>query len=240
MNKEIKLTTKEIVLFCFLIFILLSAFLFKNYYIYNGYHYYMVISIFIISLILFTIGMVFFVFKLLKSKKEYEKYIILIVIVYLILNTFVTILINNSFDKGYTRISNNLLSYCDEYKCDRYETIINKNGRTFKLNKIYQDYNGDFNEITINVYYTNKKITKITAAIFSSASLFSSSLIKTNLDAYLKNFNVEINDKNIKEAFEKRHNGKTKEKNKTYAVEEIYENNVIKSYKTTIIIYFDK
>lgn len=236
MNKEIKLTTKEIVLICFLVFILLLTFLFKNYYMYNGYHYYTVIAIFILSLILFAIGIVIFILKLIKNNNEYEKYIISVVVICLLLNTFVTILINNTFNNGYNKISDKLLSYCGEYKCDRYETVINKNNRTFKLKKVYQDYNGNFNEIEIGILYTNKKIKKVNATVFSSSTMFSENLIKENLNSYLKNFDISINEKMIKEAFEKRRGGKIHEKNKTYVVEEVYENNTIKSYKTTIII----
>ena len=70
--------------------------------------------------------------------------------------------------------------------------------------------------------------------IYSDNELFSSELIKKQLDGYIKNFNLELNEEMINKAFRNRFEGSIKDGDASYEVMEIYNNNELVKLKTTI------
>lgn len=240
MNKKIELKSKTVVLFFVEVVALLASILFRNYYTYQGYVPVSINVMFIINLIIFIIGLVF-IFMFIKTPNCYDdkKSIIIIIIcfvLYLLLNFTIPSLINKPLNKEYAKISDELLSYCDTYVCDRYETITNKNIREFIIRKSYPDYNGQYNDIEIVTKYDNNSVLSVVASVISSSDLFSETLVAEKLEIYFNNFGVQIDEQMIRKAFENRYEDSLKKDNVTYKVEEIYNNEDLISLNTIITL----
>ena len=238
MDKEIKISNNAKILFITNMFILLSMLLFKIFFAKLGYYPLLVNIIFIINIIVLIIGIIFNILFIVKETKYNNKKIIYVIslflIIYLFVNTLGIYVINKPLDKKFSLISSKLLSYCEEYGCDTYETVIDGKLRTFKIKKIYFDYNGVQNNIEIRTKYNKDKILSVKAVIYSENELFSEQLIKEQLEKYFNNFNVDIEPEKIKEAFDKRFDGSVNYGRINYKITEIFEAEELKKIKTEI------
>ena len=52
----------------------------------------------------------------------------------------------------------------------------------------------------IKVAYDNKRVTKVTAIVFSSSSLFSERLVVESIEGYLRKLDITIDENKIREA----------------------------------------
>lgn len=240
MDKKIELKNKTIVLLVVESIILLTSFLFKNYYVYKGYNTALVYTMLVINILIFILGIIVLYLFLKKSDIYDEKKSIIAIsiafVIFIILNTIVVNLINKPLNKGYEKISEKLVSYCDDYVCERYETLTNKSNRDFIIKKTYVDYNGNYNDLEIKVTYNNKRVTKVTAIVFSSSSLFSERLIVEAIEGYLRKLDITINENKIREALENRNVKSIKENNVIYEVSDVFTDQNLTHLKTTIEI----
>lgn len=241
MDKKIVLKKQTIALFILNIIILLLSIMFKNIYEKLGYYELIINIFFFINMLFLIMGIAVNILMFLKQNsfdyKRTIKILILYFIFYLILNTFIIILINKPIKSSFDKVTNKLVNYCDKYNCDTFNTKTNEQTYEFVLEKKYLDYNGNTNYITIKNYYNNKEIIKIVAEVTSQKELFSEYLIKEEVKEWFSYFDFEVNDELIKEAFNNRFNNvKTKDNNSFYEVNEIYENKVLTGLKTTITL----
>lgn len=243
MKKKVDIKKQDYVLFCVNLGILITLFIFRFYYLNTGYHVILVNVMLLINVLLLLLGISFNIFIFKKGNYFNEKKIITIIIVcfiiYLLINTLGVYLINKHFDKGYTKISVRLSSYCNSYGCDRYETIKSGIYEEFIIKKQYFDYNNVKNSIEIYTKYNSKKIISITSIIYSEKDLFSETLINEQLKGYYKNFNCELSEEKIKEAFNNRFNNKVIDGNTIYKVTEIYNKGQLDKLKTEITLNFN-
>lgn len=238
MNKKIELKNNIVLLFFANIGILLSMLFFKWYFTSLGFITGIVNIFFILNIILFLLGCLFIILFIKRinyyDEKKSIKVIIIVLIIYLLLNTVGIYLINMPLSKGYKKIAEELSSYCQVYRCDRYETINEKKWKNFIIKKTYFDYNNLENNIEIHTKYNNNYIIEIHAFVSSKKELFSERLIKDELDGYFSNFNIKIEEKLIKEAFDNRKKGSIKKNNVIYKVSEVYKDNSLDELKTEI------
>lgn len=243
MDKKIELKNKTIVLLVVESIILLTSFLFKNYYVYKGYNTALVYTMLVINILIFILGIIVLYLFLKKSDIYDEKKSIIAIsiafVIFILLNTIVVNLINKPLNKGYEKISEKLVSYCEDYGCERYETLTNKENRDFIIKKTYVDYNGIYNDLEIKVTYDNKKVTNVTAIVFSSSSLFSERLIVESIEGYLRKLDITIDENKIRQALETRNVKSIKENNMIYQVSDVYTNQSLTHLKTTIEIKKD-
>lgn len=240
MNKTVDVRKNTILLLIINIIILVATIFFKTLYTKQGYFSLLVNVVFVINLIILTLGIVFNIMFVRKPDKyDNKKYTIMIIIIfvaYLLLNSAFMMFANKGLSSGYTEIGSTLSSYCKEFECDKYETITSGNVEKFVIEKKYYDYEGVQNEIKITTTYNTKKVLLIEAEIYSQKELFSQNLIKNNLDYYFKKFDYEIKEDLIKEAFEKWSDSSIKDNNATYKVTKIYKGNDLNKLKTTITL----
>lgn len=240
MEKKIDIKKNGYVLFFVNIGILLTLLLFRTYYISVGYHVILVNAMLGINIFILLVG-IFFNVLIIKRKDYYDekksiKLIIVCFIVYILINTLGVYLINKPLDNGYTKISETLSSYCDSFECDKYETIKSGLYEEFVIKKQYFDYDNVQNNIEIYTKYNSKQVVSVKAIIYSENDLFSENLIKEQLASFYDNFNYEISSPKIKEAFDKRFDGKVFDDNATYKVDEIYSEGQLHKLKTTITL----
>lgn len=240
MNRKIEINFTCKYLFIVNMIILFSLVLFKSVYTKLGYYYNLVNSIFIFNIILFIIMILYNIYTLFNPKLKQKNIIIiisLIFILYILFNTLGIYLLNIPYNKKYLKISNKLTTYCEKYMCDTFDTINNKSNKSFIIRKTYLDYNNNLNDIEIKNDFNSKKVYYITAYIYSNNRSFSAELIKDELDLYLKNFNITLDEELIKKAFDKRFKGEIESKNIKYKVVEIYDKKkVLQKLKTKISI----
>lgn len=243
MNKKIELKNKTIVLLVVEALILLSSFLFKNYYVYKGYNTALIYTMLVINILIFVFGVVVLCAFLKKPEFYDEKKSIIGIsiafIIFIMLNTIIVNLINKPLNKGYEKISKRLVSYCEDYGCEKYETLTKKGNRDFIIKKTYVDYNGDYNDLEIKVAYDNKRVTKVTAIVFSSSSLFSERLVVESIEGYLRKLDITIDENKIREALENRNVKSIKENNIVYQVSDVFTGENLTHLKTTIEIKKD-
>lgn len=241
MNKKINIIKNAYVLFVVNIIVLLTLIFFRSLYSKLGYSSLLINILFVINLVLLLVGIIFNVLFV-KSPKKYDnkKYIILILVifvVYLLLNTLFVNLINKSLTFGYTKINSKLASYCDNYDCDKYETITKDGYEEFIIEKNYFDYNNEQNKIKIVTKYNTDKILLVSAEIYSKKEMFSETLIANNIRPYFDNFKYEVSDKKIREAFENRFSSSIIDGKTIYKVTEIYnDDNELENIKTNITL----
>lgn len=241
MNNKINIIKNTYILFIVNIVVLISLVFFKSIYTKLGYFPSLVNCIFIFNIIILVIGIIFNILFLKKvdffDNKKSLITIIIIFIIYLLINTLFVIGINKILGKSYAKINSTLSSYCDNYGCDSYKTITKNGYEEFVVNKSYFDYDNIQNDLTIVTKYNNKKILSVTATVYSRKQMFSETIIKDNLKNYFINFNCNINEEKIREAFDKRFDSSIKDNDVTYKVTEIYNNDgELEKLKTTITL----
>lgn len=239
MNKKIKLNTTSIIFFILNIIILLSMIILRKIYIGLGYDIKILNIVFIVDLIILLLCIVFNIYLLIYDNVLLKRVVIsavLVIICFGIINLCIVSSINKKYNAGYYEITQKLISYCENYYCNKYETINLDNKRKFALEKLYVDYNNETQLIKINVIYDKESIKQIDATIYSSNESYSSYFIKEQLMLYLSNLNIEIDEESINEAFNERDNGKVTMQKQTYKVKSIYEDKNLVGFETKIEI----
>lgn len=241
MDKKINIIKNAYVLFVINIIVLITLIFFRSLYSKLGYASLLINILFIINLVLLLVGIIFNVLFV-KSPEKYDdkKHMIAIFVtfvIYLLLNTLVISMINKSLASSYTKMNSKLSSYCDTYGCDKYETITKNGYEEFIIEKNYFDYNNVQNKIKIITKYDTDKVISVSADIYSKNDMFSETLISDNLKIYFSNFDYEIKEEKIKEAFDKRFTSSVFDDNATYKVTEIYnDDGELDSLKTNITL----
>lgn len=241
MNKKIELRKNTLLLFFINIIILISMFAFKKIYGSLDYPRFWINITFIIDIIVLFVGIFFNILFLfmpnLFNEKKSNLLIIITFIIYIAFNIGGNAISNKIVFNKYFKVTNQILKYCENFGCRRYETKPEGKYYDFIIRDTYIDYNNNEKEYEIHNIYDDKKIIKITAIVYSDNESFSQELIKKVLEDYLDNFSVQVNAGKIQEAFENRFLGKeTIEKNITYKVTEIYKNKQLDGLKTEIKI----
>lgn len=244
MNRKLDIKKHAYVLFAINLLVLLTLFLFKTYYTYKGYHVILINAMVIVNIMIFILGICFNV-EFVKNPNRFNenksiKTIIICFIIYLLLNTLGIYIINKPLDAGYTNISSVLVSYCDSFECERYETVKVGNYEDFIIKKGYFDYNNVQNDIEIHTKYSSNEIILVKAIIYSEKDLFSETLIKEQLESYFDHFNVKLSEEKIKMAFDKRFEDKVLYENMSYRVTEVYNKGQLEKLKTVIILKLNK
>lgn len=244
MEKKIVIKKNGYVLFFVNIVILLSLLLFRTYFLSVGYHAGLVNIMLMVNLLVLIVGIIFNVL-IIKNERSYDenksiKIVITCFVIYILINTLGVYLLNKPLDKGYTKISEMLSSYCDSYGCDKYETVKSGFYEEFVIKKTYFDYNNVQNSIDIHTKYNSKQVISVTSVIYSEKNMFSENLIGEQLSGYYKNFGCEISDEKIREAFENRFNGEIKDNNVIYQVSEIYKDEQLDKLRTKITLTLEK
>ena len=162
--------------------------------------------------------------------------IYILLAVYILFNTLGIILINKPIENKYKKISQGLISYCEKYSCDTYETKYIKEKRKLIIQKTYFDYDNNENSMTFETIYDKDRIIKIIAYIDSKKDLYSEKIIKEQLDSYFELFNEQIDENYVLEAFENRFNGKIKHGKFIYQVKEEYNNGNLIKLKTIVTL----
>lgn len=240
MNKKIDIIKNANILFIVNIIVLISMVFFRTLYMKQGYNALFVNIVFAINVLFLVAGIIFNVLFLKDSKKYDNKkctnVIIMSFIIYLLINTVLMFLVNIPISKGYRKINEKLSFYCDTYGCDNYETINDKQNRKFIIKKMYFDYDNRENELTITTTYNTKEVIKVEAVIYSRNDMYSEMLIKDVLKDYFYNFDYEIDEVMIKQAFDNRFSSSVKKDNVSYKVTEVYNDDTLEKLKTNIVL----
>ncbi len=240
MNKIVSITKNTIILFVLNIIVLVGTVFFKFLYTNQGYLPVLVNAVFIANIIILVLGIVFNILFI-KNKDKYNTkksiiFVVIIFIVFLLLNSVFIIGVNKAYSKRFTKINSTLSSYCDSFGCDKYETVLESGYEKFIIEKVYFDYDGMENNLKIITTYDTEKVIEVKALVYSRNEMFSEALIKDSLKEYFNNFDYEIDESLIREAFDKRFTSSVKKDNATYKVTEIYKNDSLEKLKTTIIL----
>ena len=239
MNKQIKIDKNTKIMFAFDIFVLVTIFVFRYVYLNIGYYYKLVNISLIMNIFVLVISLIY-TYLLIISKIKY-KYLSLIVFsvfcIYILFNTIGVILLNSPIEKQYKQTAQKIISYCEQYSCDTYETKYLKAKRKLIIQKTYFDYDNNENNIVFETLYDKDKIIKLTAYIDSSSDLYSEKIIKEELDGYFELYNSKVEEEYILKAFENRFSNAIKKDNMIYKVSEEYDkdNNLVK-LKTIITL----
>lgn len=240
MNKKMNIIKNAYVLFIMNLLVFVTLIFFKSLYTKLGYNTTLINVVFIINLLLLITGITFNILFV-KDPKRYDNRNCMIIMVvcfsiYLLLNSVLMIPVNKVLSSGYTKINSKLSSYCVTYGCDKYETTTKNGYEEFWVSKTYFDYNGMENDLEIVTKYNTKGVLSIVATVYSKKEMFSETLIKDSLKDYFLNFNENINEVKIREAFDKRFTSSVKEGNMTYKVTEIYKSGKLEKLETTITL----
>lgn len=238
MNKEIKIDRNIKILFIVDILVFVMTLILRYTYINIGYYYKLVNIAFILNILFFILCIIYTIYLVL-GKKVLDHFILIIFSllgVYILFNTLGVIFINKPIEKQYKKTAEKVLSYCEQYSCDTYETKYMKDKRILTIQKTYFDYDNNENTIVFETLYDKDKIINLTASIDSSSDLYSEEIIKKELDSYFLIFDKQINEKYVINAFENRFIGEIKHNDMTYKVTEIYDNNNLIKLKTIITL----
>lgn len=240
MNKKVEIKKNMIVLFVINILVLLTLILFKVLFTSISYYSLLVNGMLIVNIIVLIAGIIFNVLMLKEPDKYDEKKSIIVFvscfIIYLLINTLGIYLINKPYEAKFSKISSELSSYCSSYGCDRYETYKEGKYEVFVIKKMYFDFDKAQNELEIHTKYDTKGVVSVKAVVYSRKQSYSESLIKNQLKDYYSNFNYDIKEQKITEAFEKRFTTNVKDGNVTYKVKEIYKKKELDKLKTEITL----
>lgn len=240
MNKKLDIRKNTIILFVINIIVLISLIFFRAYYTSKLYSTVLVNVVFGVNIVLLLAGVIFNLL-ILKNPDKYDrpllsKIIITVFVIYLLFNTVFMVFINKNLSSGYTKVNQELSSYCDTFGCDRYETIAGNGYEEFVIKKIYFDYNNDENDLEIVTKYNTKEVISVTATIYSNKDMFSETIIYDELKNYFSNFGYDIKESKIKEAFDNRITSSVSDDNATYKVTEVYKNEELQKLKTIITL----
>ena len=245
MNKNLDIRRNTNVLFVLNIVILITMIFFRNYYGKIGYTNIIINTFLMVDILILILGIVYNVLFI----KDVEKYdnkatfiiIMVVFLIYLLLNTVGTITINKVIRGRYTKIGSNVLSYCNKYSCDKYETISLDGYEVFVIYNKYYDYDKKENELEIRTKYNKDEVVSVIATVYSRKKMFSEELIKESIKDYYYIFDTEIDAKKIRQAFDKRFEGVIVDDNLEYKVREIYnEDGKLEKLKTVITLELKK
>lgn len=226
MNKDVEIRRNTNVLFVLNIVVLITMIFFRNYYGKLGYTNVIINSFLIIDILILIIGIIYNVIFIKKPDKYDNKKTFIIIMAiffcYLLLNTVGTILINKTVRGAYTNMNSKVSGYCEEYICDRYETLALDGYEVFVINNTYYDYDNKENKLEIRTKYNKNEVVSVVATVYSRKQMFSETLIKEKLKGYFYIFDTEINESKIREAFEKRFGNDVSDGNINYKVREVY------------------
>ena len=240
MNKNLEIRKNVNILFVINIIILITMIFFRDYYGKLGYTNFIINTVLIIDLIILIVGIIYNVLFV----KDADKYdnkkttiiVITIFIIYLVLNTFGTIIFNNIVRGSYLAISSKVSGYCKKYVCDKYETIYENGNEVFIINNKFYDYDKKENELEIRTTYNKDEIVSVVATVYSRKQMFSETLIKEEIKDYYYNFGITIDETKIRDAFNKRFNGSIDDGNVNYKVMEVYNKSELEKLKTIITL----
>lgn len=240
MKNKVNLTKSTLTLFiCNVVAILLTIF-FANYFLKREYLPILIIVELILNVLLIILGIIYNVIFIKNDNKYDDKKSIVIVItlflIFILYNTFGMYYINSLLNSKYSSMNKKIASYCDTFGCDKYETKVKNGYKQFIIKKEYFDYDNNPNSLVIITNYDDEKVLYVKASVYSSKNMFSESLISDNVKKYFYNFDYNVKEELIKDAFDKRFDGKVSDGNATYKVEEIYEKNELVRLKTNIIL----
>lgn len=240
MNKKIELSRNTIILFIINISILILTIVFKTVYNMLEYNCILVNLFLILNILLLIIGIIYN-YLILKNKKKYDnrKYIVISIclfIIFILLNTLAVYIINKQIQTKYVKTSDKLNSYCDSYQCSKFSTVYKSNAYIYKLEKKYIDYNNTTNNIIIYNKYNEKGIYEVSAHIISDKNLYSSYIIKEQLQEWFSHFNYDINIDKISKAFNKRFKSNVKDGAVSYKVNEKYIKKQLYNIETVITL----
>ena len=249
MNKEISLKNDVIALFFFCIITVIVIFVARYISKILGLSkmvrniYTMVGLLFLILLIVFMI----YVLKINKTNLVKRNIILTIILVsiFAVLSFTSMYVINKIVVQKYSKVTNKILEYCDEYQCDRYATLKEEKYLDFKISNDYTDYNNNKKTYEIHNYCTTDEIKKIKVVIYSDNDSYSEDLIIRLISDYFSKYDINISKEKITQAFEERLDGnKIKDDNISYMVLEIYKtkgkNKTLEGLKTIIDVSLDK
>lgn len=246
MNKKIIIKKHTLILFIINVLSFLMLILFSTIYQKLNYWHTITFIMLLLNLITIMVGITFntlFFIKDKYSEKDKRNYVIPIIVfvVLQLFNSAGVIIINKIHDSSYSKMTNQLATYCDPeyYYCDSYEIIRNSKYNDFVAQKVYYDYNGKKNNIEIHTTYTVDKVKKVEAIIYSHKESYSEYLIMRNIEKYFSNYGYDVDDKKIKEAFDNRFKGSIKDENTSYKVTEIYKKKRLNKLKTVIKLNLD-
>lgn len=226
MNKNLEIRRNTNVLFVLNIVVLITMVFFRNYYGKLGYTNVIINTFLVIDVLILILGIIYNV-KFIKKANKYDNtktFIIMMVIFfcYLLLNTVGTIVINKIVRGSYTKMASNVSSYCEEYICDKYETLAGNGYEVFVIYNTYYDYDNKENKLEIRTKYNKDEVVSVVATVYSRKQMFSETLIKEKLKDYFYIFDTELVESKIREAFEKRFDGDVTDQNINYKVREVY------------------
>lgn len=245
MNKNLDIRRNTNVLFVLNIVIFITMIFFRNYYGKLGYTNIIINTFLTVDILILILGIIYNVLFI----KNVEKYdntktfiiIIAVFLFYLLLNTVGTISINKIVRGSYAKVGANVLGYCNEYACDKYETIAIDGYEVFVIYNKYYDYDKKENELEIRTKYNKDEVVSVTATVYSRKKMFSEELIKENIKNYYYIFDAEIDSKKIRQAFDKRFDGTIVDDNLEYKVREIYnQDGKLEKLKTVITLELKK
>ena len=241
MNKNLDIRQNTNILFVLNIVVLITMIFFRDSYGKLGYTNYITNLFLVINIIILITGVVFNVLFIKNADKYDNKKAFIIIIssfiVYLLLNTVGTIMINNILRGEYKKISSKVSGYCKVYVCDKYETKKDGNYELFVINNKYFDYDGKENSFRIETKYNTNEVVSVTAYVYSRKQMYSETLIKEKIKGYFYNFNANIDEVKIRKAFDNRFKSSVKDKNIKYRVKEVYNNkNELIKLKTIITL----
>lgn len=239
-----KIVLKKHVTSTFVINILTFLLLILFFSIYKKLNYWVIITniMLILNIVILITGIIFNILFYTNDKKyDNKKSFVIPIVIFVVLQFFNLIgvyIVNKVHDSSYNDMNVKVTTYCDpeNYYCDSYEIVRNSNYNDFVAHKVYYDYDNNKNDIEIHTFYNTSSVVKVRAIIYSKKSSYAPFLIKNSVKKYFYNFDYTIDEDKIQNAFDKRYKGSVKDDNKnaTYKVEEVYEKNKLKMFKTII------
>ena len=242
MNKEIRLKNDAIVLFFANIVMIIIIFIMRYICGIIGVSNFVKNLISIINILILLLGIYFniVVYKE-KINDNVRKNIILtvcLVLAIILQEVSGVFIINKITLSKYSKVTDEIVNYCRQQKCDKYETIKKDKYLDFKITNKYLDSNEKSNYYEIHNICTTSEVVQINIIVYSDKDSYSEDLIVRLTSDYLKQYNTEISTTALGKAFEKRLlNDKEIEGNVTYLVTEKYnKSNKLLGLITTIEI----
>lgn len=226
MNKNLDIRRNTNVLFVLNIVVFITMIFFRNYYGKLGYTNLIINTVLFINIVVLIVGIVFNVFFIKDARKYDSNKVLMIIFIiffaYLFLNTVGTISINKIVRGRYLTMANKVRNYCKTYNCDNYEVLTEDGYEIFVIKNTYFDYDNKKNDLEIRTKYSRDEVVSVVATVYSRKEMFSEALIEEKTKNYFYNFNAKIDNKKIRDAFEKRFDGEVNDGNINYKVREVY------------------
>ncbi len=225
--------------------VLLTLIVFKLLYTFLNYYQNVVNTFLIINVIVFVVSLIISII-LIKREYLFESYkdilkraTYIFFAVYILINTLGCYAVNKYLDKKYSKISYKVFKFCDNFRCDKYETISQDGYEIFVIKNTYFDYDNYENNLEIQTKYNSNEIVSVVATIYSRKELFSETLINDQIKDYFLNLDCVTSEEKIREAFEKRFQGSVLDESVEYKVTEIYKSDQLDKLKTEVTLNLD-